>query len=217
MSGTVGTRAAKLRDNMTKRISQIISELQDSSHSASIAVADHLETVASNGKESATNAAMKEELRALRDAAADALAQFEPKSAATEDADTLDALESTLPMLEYFHEREGCPQTLRKVKQTIARIEAARAGETKMERGIARDVRDLSGNTPTPPLEELRITLEACEDLNAGGDIDDALGSLAEAERIAGIHREALEQAAFAIPTTHAAFETVRAAIALKL
>lgn len=50
---------------MNDILSQAIEELEESGNSASLSVADHLSTVASNGPDYATPEAMHEEARAL--------------------------------------------------------------------------------------------------------------------------------------------------------
>lgn len=59
-------------------LEQVIDELREQCHSASSTVADHLETVASNGEDSATRKAMRAECLALMDAAKETALRFGP-------------------------------------------------------------------------------------------------------------------------------------------
>lgn len=64
---------------MNKRAERALDALEDSCLSASLAVADHIRTVASNGGESATLEAMRTEAEALIEAAQDFLEQTKPR------------------------------------------------------------------------------------------------------------------------------------------
>lgn len=52
---------------MTKKVKEMLQSLKDSGSSSAIAVAEHIETVAGNGREYATNSAVREEACALRE------------------------------------------------------------------------------------------------------------------------------------------------------
>ena len=56
---------------MTNELEELLDNLKNSGSSAALSIADHMETVASNGPEYATNTAMLYEAEALRDYAAD--------------------------------------------------------------------------------------------------------------------------------------------------
>lgn len=110
---------------MTRRIQKLFRELNETGHSASITIADHLRTVAMNGRESATDAAMIEELRALRDAASDALAQLGEKMPENFTDELLHALHMTETAVKYYDEREGCPHTLQTIADAFAKVKGA--------------------------------------------------------------------------------------------
>ena len=68
---------------MTRKLQRLLDELKGSGSSAALAVADHLEAVASNGRGYATDARMIFEMEELRDRASTLIEDLKNKTRGT--------------------------------------------------------------------------------------------------------------------------------------
>ena len=68
---------------MTKKLQRLLDELKGSGSSAALAVADHLETVAANGREYAKDAYLMYEAEVIRDMASTLIENMQSKKRGT--------------------------------------------------------------------------------------------------------------------------------------
>lgn len=138
---------------MNRRTTKAIQSLKDSGNSASLSLADHLETVAANGGEQATTAAMIDEAHAMIDAARYFLAESGPKTLQPFTLiDALDAIPCTVGL------RAGIVSKPDR-SPSIGKIDEFRAAAR--ERGhAARQVAEMLANaTGFPTVDKLNFTL----------------------------------------------------------